>query len=172
MEPVTKWSPKQVVDWTRGEWARGPVSSAPGMEQAGAGGELGNGVLSPSCRQEALRAQRGDHAHFFGVVCEPLALAPASRGVGCGKPGGALSLNSGLGLASPWRERVGGAGLGTRERGGGALPTLPGCGARCPGCRSWRAEEAQGAFVWVTPLGPHKCRLPRVVAGMTGRLDR
>jgi hypothetical protein len=30
MEPVTKWSPKQVVDWTKGELAWGtPTPSSP-----------------------------------------------------------------------------------------------------------------------------------------------
>lgn len=35
MEPVTKWSPKQVVDWTRGERTGGPGSPATGTGREG-----------------------------------------------------------------------------------------------------------------------------------------
>lgn len=92
MEPVTKWSPKQVVDWTRGERAWGyPGVSSPGDR---AGGELGSGVgggAQPLCPREALRAQRGEPANFSA----PVTLVPAFGGEGCGQPRGASSLNPG-----------------------------------------------------------------------------
>lgn len=53
MEPVTKWSPKQVVDWTRGERARGPGVPSPGD---GANGGVGQGVLGSFCRREAFES--------------------------------------------------------------------------------------------------------------------
>lgn len=83
MEPVTKWSPKQVVDWTRGEWVcwgGGDGVSSPGMGRAGS---WGRGVLSRSFRRDALKAQRGDNANF-GAACAPLTLVPAFGGAGCG----------------------------------------------------------------------------------------
>ena len=55
-------------------------------------------------------------------------------------------------------------------------------GGGCSPCTAWvrfpvpwlsvLELKAQSAFVWVTPLGPRKCRLPGAVAGMMGRLDR
>lgn len=58
-----------------------------------------------------------------------------------------------------------------RISGGGRLPARPGCGAGRPGCAS-RSAEAQGAFVWVTPLRPRKRRPPRAVRRRDGAVGQ
>lgn len=88
-----------------------------------------------------MRAQRAGNANFLGVVCAPLVLVlPASEGAGCGKPRRALSLNPGVGMASLWRVRVGGAGLGIGGSlslpCGGAVPDAPAAG---PGAQRHKA---------------------------------
>lgn len=63
MEPVTKWTPKQVVDWTRGEQASGD----PGVLQPWDWRELGKGAPSPFGGRDAVRTLRGDKANFCRV---------------------------------------------------------------------------------------------------------
>lgn len=63
------------------------------------------------------------------------------------------------------------SGLAGEGSAGPGAPSLPGCGARLLGCPS-RSGEAQGAFVWVPPLGPRKCRLPRVVLRRDGAVGQ
>ena len=127
------------------------------------------GVLSSFCQREALRMQRNDNANFLSGLCAPRSCS-ASGGVCCAKPRGTLSLNQGVRMAFLLKGSVRGASGGTEVGGWG-----------CP-CTAWVRVpvpwlsvlelKAQSAFVWVTPLGPRKCRLPGAVAGMKGRLDR
>lgn len=102
MEPVTKWSPKQVVDWTRGERAvkdsppPPPGSCSPGD---GAGQELGTGVLGPSCRRQSKLLLSRSCAPFW-CACSYLlvgvrALYAADR-TPIFKPGS-------YGMAFPWK---------------------------------------------------------------------
>lgn len=63
MEPVTKWSPKQVVDWTRGERAvEDPRVLQPGRW---GGPRVGHWVLGPSCRRQSKLLPSGLCAHFW-----------------------------------------------------------------------------------------------------------
>lgn len=70
MEPVTKWSPKQVVDWTRGE----RVVEDPPRSTAREMGRARNQALG------CLAPPEGDKANFCRAACAPLSGAPAPSG--------------------------------------------------------------------------------------------
>lgn len=142
MEPVTKWSPKQVVDWTRGE--RGGPWRTPGSCSLGdgAGQELGTGVLGPSCRRQSKLLLSRLCAPFW-YACSYLSVGVRSLCVADGtsrfKPGS-------YGMALPWKI---GWECGTRD--------LTPVRVRCPPLAALSlSAEAQGVFVWVTTPGSSK----------------
>lgn len=125
MEPVTKWSPKQVVDWTRGERAveNLPASRSPGD---GAGQELGTGGACP-----LLRATKQTSAErpVRPYVVRLLRAVPFGGGARSVQRIGHPYLSQGTTVGWPFRERwAGHAGLGD------LAPGHPLCPARVP-CR-------------------------------------
>lgn len=167
MEPVTKWSPKQVVDWTRGEEPRGPESPTREMGRVGSWGRGAQSLLRARSAESAVQRQC---TLLQSGLCAPR-FCPCFRGCGlCQAEGNPIFKPRSEDGLSTEREC---SGCLCRDRGPGVRHAL--CSARLR-CRvPWLSvleRKAQSAFVWVTPLGPHKCRLPGAVAGMPGRLDR